>query len=129
MNFYEAVFIVDPEWENGDLGRMEKMVEEQVTKAGGDIHELINQGRQRLAYPIQKRNHGCYFLVRFKAEPSQLSALSAGMKLTPAVIRHLVVRLKGPFGPVAGAAGPEEEKAPVPAADPGPPEKEENPTA
>ncbi len=107
MNYYEAVFIVDPEWEGGDLQKMEEMVKEQVSKSGGDIHEVRNQGRQRLAYPIRKRNHGCYFLVRFQAEPAQIAALSAGLRLNPAVIRHLVVRLKGPFEPPAGDPEPE----------------------
>ena len=113
MNYYESVFIVDPEWAQGDSQQMEKMVKDEIAKAGGNIHELKNQGRQRLAYPIRKRNHGCYFLVRFQAAPAHLASMTSSLKLNKAVIRHLVVKLKGPFGPVAEADAPEAEKVEV----------------
>lgn len=122
MNFYEVVFIVDPEWEGGDLDRMEGMVRDQVVKAGGEIKDIKNQGRQRLAYSIRKRNHGCYFLVRFRAQSERISELSAALKLNPAVIRHLVVKLKEPPADAAPAVpeNGEAEPEPKPLSGPGP---------
>ncbi len=93
MNSYESLFIVD--YSNG-----EEAAKETVTKftsliaANGEIVDIADWGKRRLAYPINDMNEGYYTVVTFKAPASFVAELDRLFNIDEAVIRKLVIRLE-----------------------------------
>jgi small subunit ribosomal protein S6 len=89
---YELVLLVSPDV--GDEGYPATV--ERVTKfiqdRGGEIKNVDQWGRRRLAYPITRFNEGFYAVTQFSLEPAELRALEGNLTLAEDVLRHLVVR-------------------------------------
>ncbi|HOZ45915.1 MAG TPA: 30S ribosomal protein S6 [Candidatus Hydrogenedentes bacterium] len=90
MRTYEALYIVRPDIEDGEIQTVAKGVETLITTNGGAIVRSEIWGKRRLAYEVKKYTEGCYILVRFTAEPSFVSRLEYHFRLSEAVIRHLI---------------------------------------
>ena len=60
---------------------------------GAEIVFERNWGLKKLAYPIQKKTTGFYYLIEFKAEPSLVAELEVTYKRDERLLRFLTVRL------------------------------------
>ncbi len=98
MNRYEMINIIDVNWEEGETAPAQKMISEEVARAGGTLEEIGSMGRRKLAYPIEKHTEGLYLLSHFLQTPEGLIPLRDNLKLNPAVIRTLVLRYRGQPG-------------------------------
>ncbi|MBE3599609.1 MAG: 30S ribosomal protein S6 [Limnochordaceae bacterium] len=93
MRPYEAVVVLSPQLDSDEaieaaVGRLQKI----ITDGGGSVVNVERWGRRRLAYPIKRQNEGYYVLLHFDAEPSVSRELERVLRITDAVLRHLVVR-------------------------------------
>ena len=59
---------------------------------GGEIENIDEWGKRRLAYPIQDFREGYYVLMNFKADPQLPSELERNYKITDEVIRYIIIR-------------------------------------
>jgi small subunit ribosomal protein S6 len=98
LNRYEMTNIIDVNWEEGETAPAQKMISEEVARAGGTLEEIGSMGRRKLAYPIEKHTEGLYLLSHFLQTPEGLIPLRDNLKLNPAVIRTLVLRYRGQPG-------------------------------
>ena len=64
-----------------------------LTDNGAEIINEDNWGLKKLAYPIQKKSTGFYFLVEFEAEGSVVAEYELQMKRDERVIRFLTVKM------------------------------------
>jgi small subunit ribosomal protein S6 len=92
------MYIIDPtiggdEEYNGIVDR----INGAITNSGATLSDeevLGPTGRRRLAYAIRHNGkdltEGFYVLLRFNAQPSQVSAIERSIKLTEPVVRYLV---------------------------------------
>ena len=60
-----------------------------IKENGGEIVYEEDWGLRQLAYPIQKRTSGFYYLIEFKAEPSLIASLETQYRRDERVIRFL----------------------------------------
>jgi len=67
-----------------------------VGARGGKIHRLEDWGRRQLAYPIEKVHKAHYVLMNIETDQEALDELEHAFKFNDAVLRHLVVKMKGP---------------------------------
>ena len=101
LNSYESLFIVD-------LSNGEEAAKATVTKftdliaKNGEIVDVADWGKRRLAYPINDMNEGYYTVVTFKAEPSFPVELERLYNIDESVMRNIVLKLD--HEPVAKAA-------------------------
>ena len=101
LNSYESLFIVD-------LSNGEEATKATVTKFtdlianNGEIVDVADWGKRRLAYPINDMNEGYYTVVTFKAEPSFPVELERLYNIDESVMRSIVLKLD--YEPVAKAA-------------------------
>ena len=101
LNSYESLFIVD-------LSNGEEATKATVTKftdliaKNGEIVDVADWGKRRLAYPINDMNEGYYTVVTFKSEPSFPVELERLYNIDENVMRDIVLKLD--FEPVAKAA-------------------------
>lgn len=91
MNKYEATFILDP---REDLDALKKSVKEILIQNGAEITEEKEIGIRKLAYPIKKRDKGCYFTLFIKIGSQKLEFLKREFNLKETVLRYLFLKLE-----------------------------------
>ncbi len=91
MHKYETIFII-----NSNLGEEEinGLVEKFKTliASAGEIENVDEWGKRRLAYEIDDMKEGYYVLIDFSADPSSITELERIYKITDGILRHIVVR-------------------------------------
>ena len=95
MRHYEVVFIVHPD-QSEQVPAMIERYRGIVGARGGKIHRLEDWGRRQLAYPMEKVHKAHYVLMNIETDKEALDELEHAFKFNDAVLRHLVVKMKGP---------------------------------
>lgn len=92
MDAYELVVIISPEIDEEEMPDAANRVSELVSKTGGNVTEINQWGRRKLAYPIKRCTEGNYMLAHLELDPASAKDLEANLRLTGEVLRHLLVR-------------------------------------
>ena len=92
MNNYETVFIVTPVLSDSQVGEVADKFQGVITENGGQIVNFENWGLRKLAYSIQKKTTGFYFLVEFTGEGSLIEKLETQYRRDERVIRFLTFK-------------------------------------
>ncbi len=92
-NQYETVFILTPVLSNEQMNEAVDKFRKILTDNGAIIVHENNWGLRKLAYPIQKKNTGFYYLVEFKASGELINKLEIEYKRDERVLRFLTVAL------------------------------------
>ena len=80
MNNYETVFIVTPVLSDAQVQEVADKFQGVITENGGQIVNKESWGLRKLAYPIQKKTTGFYFLVEFTGEGLSLIHIWSGTR-------------------------------------------------
>ena len=92
MKAYELLFFVDPTITDEARAGVMKRIEVALTENGGQVDNVDNWGKRKLAYEIDKLTEGDYTLVNFHADPTQIAELDRVLRIYDAVKRHMIVR-------------------------------------
>ena len=92
MKAYELLFFVDPTITDEARAGVMKRIEVALTENGGQVDNVDNWGKRKLAYEIDKLTEGDYTLVNFHADPTQIAELDRVLRINDAVKRHMIVR-------------------------------------
>ena len=93
LQSYELMVIFTPVLAEDDFKTAQQKFADLVTENGGQIVHKDAWGLRSLAYPIDKKTTGLYWLVEYKA-PTDLNAkLEIQMNRDENVMRHMVTRL------------------------------------
>ena len=89
LKSYETLFVISPDLSEEDT---KALVEKFTTliKENGEIGEVDEWGRRKLAYPIDYKTEGYYVLVKFTSGPEFPAELDRILGITDGVIRSLV---------------------------------------
>ena len=93
LNQYETVFILTPVLSQEQMAEAVDKFKKILTDNGAKIVFENNWGLKKLAYPIQKKNTGFYYLVEFQAEGEIVGKLELEYKRDERVMRFLTVVL------------------------------------
>ena len=93
MNHYETVFIATPVLSDTQVKETVEKFRSFITGNGGELENENNWGLQKLAYPIQKKENGYYFLFQFAAAGDMVDRLETQFRRDERIIRFLTVRL------------------------------------
>ena len=92
FNSYETLFIVDvTAGEEATKATVDKFT--TLISENGEIIEIANWGKKRLAYLINDMSEGAYTVVTYKADPSFISELERLMNIDESVMRSLTLKL------------------------------------
>lgn len=89
---YELLYIIPTTYTDDELGAVEGRVAAVLEKHGAAIESTQRMGKLRFAYPIKNQRHGHYVLVYFAADRANLAKLEGELRITPEILRHLIVR-------------------------------------
>jgi small subunit ribosomal protein S6 len=70
-----------------------KKYQDLLKNQGAEIIHEENWGLKKLAYPIQKKASGFYYLMEFKAEGNVVDALETAYRRDERMLRFLTVKL------------------------------------
>ena len=93
MNSYETVFILTPVLSEEQTKEAVQKFEGQISSLGGKVKHSESWGLRKLAYPIQKKSTGFYFLTEFEAPGTAINDLEVEFKRDERVMRFLTVRM------------------------------------
>ena len=94
MNQYETVFILTPVLSEEQMKEAVNKFKDMVEKAeGGKLIHEEKWGLKKLAYSIQKKSTGFYYLLEYEAEGSFIQKFELSLKRDERVIRFLTVKL------------------------------------
>ena len=90
---YETVFIMTPVLSEEQIKETVGKYQALLKEGGAEIVDENKWGMRKLAYPIQKKTSGYYYLIEFKAEGSLLAKLETAYKRDERLLRFLTVSL------------------------------------
>lgn len=93
LNQYETVFITTPVLSDTQMKEAVNKFKKIITGNGGEIIHEENWGLRKLAYPIQKKSTGFYYLIEFKAEGEVISKLEVEYRRDERIIRFLTFKM------------------------------------
>ncbi len=93
VNQYETVFIATPVLSDTQMKEAVAKYVKLITDNGGEVVYQEDWGLRQLAYPIQHKTTGFYYLIQFKAESSFVATLETQYHRDERIIRFLTVAL------------------------------------
>jgi small subunit ribosomal protein S6 len=63
-----------------------------IADSASTVGKVDRWGRRKLAYEIDKQREGYYVMLNVEIEPKHLPELERNLKLSPAILRYLIVR-------------------------------------
>ena len=92
MNKYELALVVNAKIEDDARTATVEKAKEYITRFGGQISDVDDWGKKRMAYEIQKMKDGYYYFIQFEADSEAPAKLEANLRIMESVIRYLVVK-------------------------------------
>ena len=93
MNNYELMVIFTPVLSDEEFKGAQRKFTTLVTDAGGEIVGEAPWGLKSLAYPIQKKTTGLYWVSEFRASSDFNEKLKIQLLRDESVLRHMVTKL------------------------------------
>ena len=120
---YETVFIATPFLSDVQMKDAVAKYTDLIKANGGEVVYEEDWGLRQLAYSIQHKTSGFYYLIEFKADPQFVGTLETQYRRDERILRYLTVALDKNAVAYAEkrrnnklgqkAAAPVEEEAPV----------------
>ncbi len=92
MHKYELAVVLSAKLEDDDRTAALDKVKALIERFGGQITNVDDWGKKKLAYEIQKMTEGYYYFVQFDAESTAPAEIESRIRIMDNVIRYLIVR-------------------------------------
>ena len=90
---YETVFIATPVLSDTQMKEAVAKYVDLIKDNNGEIVYQEDWGLKQLAYPIQHKTSGFYYLIEFKADPQFVATLETQYHRDERILRYLTVAL------------------------------------
>ena len=92
MSKYELAVVVSAKLEDDARAEVIEKVKALVTRFGGNITDVDEWGKKRLAYEIQKMKEAYYYFIHFDSETTTPGEIEERIRIMDGVIRYLCVK-------------------------------------
>ena len=92
MSKYELAVVVSAKLEDDARAEVIEKVKALVTRFGGNITDVDEWGKKRLAYEIQKMKEAYYYFIHFESETTTPGEIEERIGIMDGVIRYLCVK-------------------------------------
>jgi small subunit ribosomal protein S6 len=93
VNQYETVFIATPVLSEAQMKEAVDKFKTIITDNGGKVVHEENWGLKKLAYPIQKKSTGFYYLLEFESKGEFINKLETEYRRDERIIRFLTFKM------------------------------------
>ncbi|UZJ37758.1 30S ribosomal protein S6 [Prosthecochloris sp. SCSIO W1103] len=94
---YECTVIINGGLEDDGIATAMDEVKKVIAENGGDIENVLEVGRRKMAYPIKKQTIGSYAHIEFQGNPSGIAAIEKTFRYDDNILRFLIVHLSTPL--------------------------------
>ncbi len=91
MSKYELAVVLNAKIEDEERAKVLEKVKGYVTRFGGQISDVEEWGKKKLAYDVQKMSEGYYYFIHFEAETSAPAEIENRVRIMDNVMRFLIV--------------------------------------
>lgn len=91
MNKYEMVLILKADLSDEDRQKALDRLQEAI-KANGSIETIDDWGIRKLAYAIDYKKEGYYYVLHYEADPSIVQEVERRARILDSVLRYLTVK-------------------------------------
>jgi small subunit ribosomal protein S6 len=88
---YEGMYILNAALSDEARGKAVEKLQNQITEKGGEIKKVLDWGRRRLAYDIDGKREGHYFIFYFQAPTQAIDELWREYHLNEDLIRWMTL--------------------------------------
>jgi len=92
MNKYELAVVVSAKLEDDERAATIEKVKAYIERFGGQITNIDEWGKKRLAYEVQKMKEAFYYFIQFDADSTVPAQIESRVRIMENVIRYLCVR-------------------------------------
>ena len=92
MNKYELAVAVSAKIEDDERAATIDKVKAYVERFGGQITNIDEWGKRRLAYEVQHMKEAFYYFIQFDAEPAAPAEIEDNIRIMENIVRFLCVR-------------------------------------
>ena len=93
MRRYETIFIIHADLSSDEITALVDRYAAIITTYKGTIVKIDNWGKRRLAYYIEKRREGVYYLFDYVSGSDAVAELERNFKIDEKVMRYQTVKL------------------------------------
>ena len=97
---YEIMAIIEPDITEAQYKKHVDALKTLLKKGGAEIWNEQEWGKRDFAYIIKKQDSGFYVVLNFKGDPSAILELENQLRITPFVLRHLIIKTPDGYQPV-----------------------------
>lgn len=90
---YESAVLINAALDDQQIESILSRINDIITNNGGQIREVENWGRKRLAYPVDKSKIGYYVIYRFDAPGDIVAKLERTYTLDEQILRFMTLKL------------------------------------
>ncbi len=94
MTYYEHTYIATPEVGKKDIEKIEKKIEEILSKYSGKIIKFEDWGLRSLAYPINKNSKGYYRNLYIEGSENVIKDIEQYEKYDDKILKYLSFKIK-----------------------------------
>jgi len=91
---YEGMYILSATLSEESRKKAFAKITEGITESGGEVLKIHEQGRRKLAYEIDGRREGFYYVLYFSAPTLAIADLWKGYQLHEDLIRFITMRVE-----------------------------------
>jgi small subunit ribosomal protein S6 len=92
MNNYEVLYVIDGTISDEEIKKQVEKFTGLVTKNGGEVVDVNEWGKRRLAYQINYKSEGYYVLMNFKSDSDFPKELERNFGINEKILRYMVER-------------------------------------
>ncbi len=92
-HLYEGMYILSATLSEEARKKAIEKIESSIQHHAGEVHKTFEQGRKRLAYEINGRKEGYYYVLYFTAGSSSMPELWREYQLNEDLIRFMTLRV------------------------------------
>ena len=93
-HFYESMFIVNPDLSEEEQGKISDRLKNTIEKNNGAIIRKDDLGVKVLAYKINKKPRGHYFLLYFEGPGTMVPEIERFLRIDENIMRSVVIKLE-----------------------------------
>ena len=92
MHKYELAVVVSAAIEDDERAAVVEKCKALIERFGGQVTNVDDWGKTRLAYEVQKMKEAFYYFIQFDAESTAPAEIESRIRIMDNVVRYLVVR-------------------------------------
>ena len=91
MNKYESVIIINPNVDEPGLKALQDKLTGLINE-NGKVEEVVEMGKRKLAYEINKNREAYYIQFNFESKPEAIAELERIYRITDDVLKFITIK-------------------------------------